>query len=195
MQLLLRTGFLGTVGWYDAPDCEPCERGAMVLCRTERGTEVGQVLACDASGPQRDAAGAVLRPLTASDERQLSDNHARQVQAVELAESLFRQRRITAALVDAELLFDRQQFCFYVLGNLGPDFTELAESLRKELATNVQFVALEAAEASKCGGSCGCGAHDSSDQSSGEDGRGAGGGGCGANRCESCPASGACGRQ
>jgi cell fate regulator YaaT (PSP1 superfamily) len=168
----------------------------MVVCRTERGTEVGQVLACEANGAQRDAAGAVLRALTASDERQLWDNHARQVQAVELAESLFKRRRITAALVDVELLFDRQQFCFYILGNLGPDLTELAESLREELATNVQFVALEAAESSKCEGSCGCGARDSGEEGRADEDRSAGGGGgCGPNRCESCPASEGCGRK
>jgi cell fate regulator YaaT (PSP1 superfamily) len=173
----------------------------MVLCRTERGTEVGQVLACEPGGPQCDAAGDVLRALTASDERQLWDIHARQVQAVELAESLFKRRRITAALVDAELLFDRQQFCFYVLGNLGPDFTELVESLREELAAGVQFVALEAAESSKCGGSCGCGSRDSDDEGradedrSGEGRSAGGGGGCGPNRCESCPASEGCGRK
>lgn len=185
MRLLLRTGFLGTVGWFDAIDMEPCERGALVLCRTERGTEVGQVLACEEHGPRRDAAGAVIRTMTAPDERQLWDNHARQVQAVERAESLFRRMHITAALVDAELLFDRQQCCFYVLGNLGPDPTALAAALREELATNVEFVALEAAEAGKCGGGCGCGSRESSGS----------GGGCSANRCESCPASDVCGRK
>ena len=97
----------------------------------------------------------MIRPLTAPDERQLWANHARQMQAMEMAESLFNRLHISAALVDAELLFDRQQFCFYVLGNLEPNTTTLAETLREELAADVEFVSLKTAEASQCGSDCG----------------------------------------
>ena len=67
-QHFVRVGALGAVGRFVAEGAERYPRGARVVCRTERGLEVGEVLSAieAASNPAND--GTLLRRITPQDD-------------------------------------------------------------------------------------------------------------------------------
>jgi cell fate regulator YaaT (PSP1 superfamily) len=173
---VVRIGSCGTVGHYVADDQQSFERGTRVVCRTQRGLEVGEVLACGVGTVEAEEVdGDLVRPLDHQDESRLAQQARQRDQAIDLCQTLLDQAAAPTVIVDAVYPLDAQHICFYVLGELDQSLTGVARQLGTQLDVNVLFRPVAEEESSGCG-SGGCGS----------------GGGCSTGSCSTCPAAGSC---
>lgn len=140
LRYLVRYGSLGHVGRFGSIRPVECCRGDRVVVQTDRGTELGEVLAspCDREGemlPQHASpAGEMLRAMTDDDRRQ-----ERALQEISLTSllakcrELIARRQLPIAVLDAELLFDGQAVIIYFLGEATERLGPLAVQLNRLL--------------------------------------------------------------
>ncbi len=173
---LVRIDACGSVGLYQTDSPDLFDRGARVVCDTQWGTEVGQVLA--SVGPAANAPspikGALLRHLNQSDQNRLRQLSRLRTEAIDVCQQLLEASGTAAVVVDAVFPLDAQWIGFYVLGAAAPGMREVARELSDRFHVNVQF--LPVSEQSSCG-SGGCGS---------------GSGGCSSGGCATCPAIDVC---
>ncbi len=169
---LVRVGLLGHVGRFRSVDQYPVERGDRVICRTNRGLEVGEVLT-QADSDAFD--GSLVRAMTVEDELMLARLNKNRDSAYAACIRLLNQHGITASLVDVESLFDGQTLYFYFLGQMPAEVQPLINQLAEVYESQVRFRDFTAAVEAGCGPMCG------TDQADG----------CG-DACSSCPALSAC---
>ncbi len=177
-QYLVRVGLFGQVGRFAA--CDGCRypRHAQVVCRTERGMELGEVLSAEC-GLAAEFDGTIVRHLTVED-RLLSDRLARHKDAAfQACQRLLTQRGMPAVLMDVEHLFDGRALYFYFLGEVSPELDQLTTELADAYDAQVQFRRFAQTLAEGCGPGCGS--------------EGVAGQGCGTSGCGSCAVAGACG--
>ena len=162
------------MGRFAARDGGAYPRGARVVCRTERGLEVGQVLArlADESVP---AQGSLLRRVTAADDLLLARLEKNRDSAYHACTALLRRRGLQAVLMDVEHLLDGQSLYFYFLGEVTPELEQITAELAETYETKVQFRRFAETLATGCGPDCGTEA--------------AAGGGCASSGCASCAVS------
>lgn len=167
---------MGRVGRFRSAEGVRHRRGARVVVRTERGLEVGEVLADD--GAFGEADGELLRRMTAQDallaERLLRNRD----RAYDACVRLLAERGASATLLDVEHLFDGRGLYFYFLGEID----ETAEAISAELAAAYDAEARfgEFAEAVEEGCGPGCGTEDAVN-------------GCGSSGgCSTCAVASAC---
>ncbi len=179
---VVRIGSCGTVGRYVADDQQTYERGTRVVCRTQRGLEVGEVLARDSSVVlDEDVLDEEVRPLDQQDETRFADQTRRRAEAIEKCQTLLDQACTPAVVVDAVYPLDEQHICFYVLGELDQSMSSVAREIGTQFNVNVLFRPVAEDATGSCG-SGGCGSGDC-----GSDG------GCSTGGCGTCPAADACG--
>ena len=140
LRYLVRYGSLGHVGRFGSIRLIECCRGDRVIVQTDRGTELGEVLAspCDRQREMlpHDAspAGEMLRAMTDDDRQQ-----ERALQEISLADllekcrELMHRRRLPIAVLDAELLFDGRTVIVYFLGEATERLGPLAVQLNRLL--------------------------------------------------------------
>ena len=179
----VRHGVLGQVGRFTAADVQRYPRGARVVCRTQRGLEVGEVLATfDESAAsetcQRPVHGSLLRRVTVEDDLLLARLERNREDAYRACEERLIQRRIPAVLVDVEHLFDGQSLLFYFLGETTPELDEITSELAEVYEARVQFRKFTETLTAGCGP--GCGTEDAEH-------------GCASGACSSCAVVSACG--
>jgi cell fate regulator YaaT (PSP1 superfamily) len=118
-------------------------RGQRVLVRSERGTELGEVLspandrtAMFLENPSR---GEILRAAAAED----LDAAGRMPEVREAAFAACREfiskRRLQMDLVDVEVIFGRERMVFYYLSEKRVDFRDLVKDLARALQTRVEM--------------------------------------------------------
>jgi cell fate regulator YaaT (PSP1 superfamily) len=119
------------------------DRGDVVLLRTERGLEVGEVL-CTASpevlGAIPDATkGDLLRVASADDRAKAA--HLADIEKKEFAagEKLIAQHRLPMQLVDVEHLFGGERIVFFFLAESRVDFRELVRSMAREFHSRIEL--------------------------------------------------------
>lgn len=174
---LLRVGLFGQVGRFTAPDGVRYPRKARVICRTVRGTEVGEVLADD-DIPAAEVDGTILRPVTVEDQLLLARLEQRKSRAITACQDRLRERGSSAVLMDAEHLFDGRGLYFYFLGELSPEVDAITTELAQAYDAEVQFHRFAETLTQGCGPGCGTEA--------------ATGQGCGSGGCSSCAVAAAC---
>lgn len=159
---LVRTGIFAEVAWFDSALGLRLATGDEVICRTERGLEVGQILAegwQDANSEQASSplqtSGRVLRPVNEQDRLLIERLDRFKLQAVESCEQLLAQRGIKATLVEAEQLFDGKHLFFYFLGEPTPETDEVLEELSQQYDRRIGFSRFAARLAEGCGPGCG----------------------------------------
>jgi nitrite reductase (NADH) small subunit len=162
---LIRYASPGWVGVFGTIHEMNCPRGSRVVVQTNRGKELGEVLA----GPTETAAqagdskptGEVLRVAT---EEELSFHREQSVavldKLIETAQSRLDAESVEAQVIDAELLLDRRKAVLYYLGEASPVLTDL----RELLSQSARLEAVEWATLIEPTGGCGA--------------EGCGGGGC-----------------
>ena len=162
---LIRYASPGWVGVFGTIHEMNCPRGSRVVVQTNRGKELGEVLA----GPAETAAqagdskptGEVLRAAT---EEELSFHRKQSVavldKLIETAQSQLDAESVEAQVIDAELLLDRRKAVLYYLGEASPVLTDL----RELLSQSARLEAVEWATLIEPTGGCGA--------------EGCGGGGC-----------------
>jgi cell fate regulator YaaT (PSP1 superfamily) len=131
-------------------------RGRRVVCRTQRGLEVGVVLRePDANTPVGPVDGTLLRRVTPEDELLLARLERDRDQAFVDCTELLRQRQLDVTLVDVEHLFDGSTLLFYYLGEVSSQVNALTQELAERYAATVKFHEFAATLQHGCGPDCG----------------------------------------
>jgi len=153
---LIRTGIFSEVAWFDSVPGLRLASGEEVICRTDRGLEVGHVLAegwPDEAGDK--PSGRVLRPVNEQDRLLIERLERFKLQAVESCEQLLAQRGIQATLVEAEQLFDGKHLFFYFLGPGSAEVDQILDELSQQYDRRIGFSRFAARLAEGCGPGCG----------------------------------------
>lgn len=166
---LVKIGLFGQVGRMTAPGGRQFSRDDRVICRTNRGLEVGTVLCADEllqpadrepvdadTTPQFD--GEVLRRLTPDDTLIVNRIERFRDKAFHACSELLGRRGSTAVLVDVEHLFDGQSLFFYFLGQVPDEVHQITDELAETYEKKVRFKKFTDALANGCGPDCGTGA-------------------------------------
>jgi cell fate regulator YaaT (PSP1 superfamily) len=175
---LVKIGLLGRIGRFSSVDGRKFTRHDQVVCRTDRGLEVGSVLCSldhNDHDPHQESDGQLLRPVTAEDRMILNRIDRFRDKAFAACNRLLNQRELDAVLVDVEHLFDGQSVYFYFLGELSEAVHNLTDELGAEYEKKVRFRKFAETMANGCGPDCGTGAAK-----------------CSSTGCSSCSISGAC---
>lgn len=158
---LVRYGIPGWVAKFRSLESSEISLRDKVLVQTERGIEEGELLSVLQREKHLDSMGELLRALTESDSSQRMDLKRRAETALAAARQLGNQRMLPQEFVDAEALWDRKTVIVYYLGEHGLELADLADSLSRELESEIgenlgriQFQPL--IEPPMTGG-CGCG--------------------------------------
>lgn len=118
-------------------------RGQTVVIRSDRGTELGEVL-CAAS--ERSARylpdrleGEILR-LPTDEDRALRERNAQELAVdFDVCNDLIARRKLQMDLVDVEILHGRERVVFYYLAEKRVDFRELVKDLARALRTRIEM--------------------------------------------------------
>src|SRR5262245_30956572 len=110
---IVRHGAVRFLGEYEAPAELPCGRGAEVVVRSPRGTEVGTVL-CEATDRTRQllsepTEGQIIRSVSTDDQALLGRLRAMQEKEYDACRKYIDVRRLQMDLVDVEHLFGSER--------------------------------------------------------------------------------------
>lgn len=141
--LLVRHGVMRFLGEFAAPPSLSVRRGDVVVIRTERGLEVGDVL-CPSS-PQAlsvipdPTKGEIVRLATTDDKSRIAQLEILKRQQFTTAEKLVVDHRLAMQLVDIEHVFGGERLVFYFLAEQRVDFRELVRSMAREFHTRIEL--------------------------------------------------------
>ena len=107
---------MGYVGRFAAALPLRISRGNRVICRTERGLEVAELLSDVEQVASVEVDGTVLRKVTASDDLLLARIEKHRDDAYRACVALLKERQLDVILMEVEQLFDGQTLVFYFLG-------------------------------------------------------------------------------
>src|SRR3954471_17385671 len=140
---VVRYGQMRSLGEYTGLAGQEHPRGQRVVVRSDRGTELGEVLcaATDRSAMflENPVKGEILRAATAEDlaaEAQLAEIQGRGFAA---CGEFIARRRLQMDLVDVEVIFGRERMVFYYLAEKRVDFRELVKDLARALQTRIEM--------------------------------------------------------
>ena len=149
------------IGVFPSP--QPWERGASVVIRSRRGTELGRVIS-EAESPSRldrEDAPQILRAATSADLVAVRGANGSQRELYATFRSVFDEAVWPIQLIDVEPLLSPDETVLYYLGPHRLDFGGLSEAFRSRLGLRVAFEPLGKdvePEAEPVGGGCGsCG--------------------------------------
>jgi len=140
---VVRYGRMRFLGDFNGLPGQDHPRGQAVVVRSDRGTELGEVLCpateSTASFLANPGRGEVLR-LPTADDRALADRHAGEwAQDFATCSELVARRRLQMSLVDLEILHGRERVVFYYLAEKRVDFRELVKDLARALRTRIEM--------------------------------------------------------
>ena len=176
----VRVGVLGHIGRFRAIDGQIHPRGRRVICRTQRGLELGEVLKPAGSDQNPlNTDGSLLRAVTVEDDLLIARIERNRTEAYEECVRRLESEHVEASLVDVEHLFDGQSIYFYFLGKVTPQIESVTADLAEAYETKVQFREFTDAVERGCGPDCGTESAE----------------GCGTGGCSSCAVATACKKQ
>ncbi len=128
---LVRVGVLGQVGRFRPAESTEFHRGSRVVCRTQRGIEVGQVLSpSQIPNSAKDLAdGRILRRMTSEDELLWGHLERLASQSHEACQQWLKNENIPALLIDVEPLLDGKTLYFHFLSDVSPEVQLHLDSL------------------------------------------------------------------
>jgi cell fate regulator YaaT (PSP1 superfamily) len=140
---VVRYGRMRFLGDFTGLPGQDHPRGQAVVVRSDRGTELGEVL-CRASERTHNflanpVNGEILR-LPTCDDRTQDDRHAKEWEHdFATCAELVARRRLQMNLVDLEILHGRERVVFYYLAEKRVDFRELVKDLARALRTRIEM--------------------------------------------------------
>ncbi len=163
-RVLVRYGSLGWVGVFGTVNDIACQHGDRVVVQSDRGTELGEVLAdpTKLTAMTTKPTGELLRVATVEEVAAHRDRQRKVDQVLESANRWGQSKSLPADFVDGELLFDGETLVLYYLGEFHADFAELRTRLAISLSlTRVDLAPLIEPAGGGCGsGGCGsCASH------------------------------------
>lgn len=143
MSYVVRYGRMRFLGQCTDPAGLEPARGRRVVIRSDRGTELGEVL-CPATERaatflDRPVQGEILRPATPEDLEHESGLAAKQEEAFSICQQLVANRRLQMNLVDVEIILGRERIVFYYLAEKRVDFRELVKDLARAFRTRIEM--------------------------------------------------------
>ena len=142
-QFLVRHGAMRFVGVFATPLADGYRRQQVVIVRTDRGLEHGELL-CPAT-PEAVAhipdptRGKLLRVADAADRKHIAELKAVQEREYEIGTRLVGEHRLAMQIVDVEHLFGGERILFYFLAENRVDFRELVKSMAREFRTRIEL--------------------------------------------------------
>ena len=140
---VVRHGQMRLLGEFTGVTGQEHPRGQRVIIRTDRGTELGEVLcpATDLTARFLDnpAQGEILRAASAADldaERRLAEAGRA---AFDACGEFIAKRRLQMNLVDVEVILGRERMVFYYLSEKRVDFRDLVKDLARSLQTRIEM--------------------------------------------------------
>jgi cell fate regulator YaaT (PSP1 superfamily) len=143
MAYVVRYGRMRFLGHYTGPDDQDHRRGERVVIRSDRGTELGEVLCAStertSSFLEPTAPGPILRTATADDLELDRSLAAAQQDAFVVCQDFITKRRLQMHLVDVEIILGRERIVFFYLAAKRVDFRELVKDLARALRTRIEM--------------------------------------------------------
>lgn len=152
---LVRSGALSLVGRFVSLDATRFPRGSRVIVRTQRGLEVGEVLAPPSTESQAESDGSILRGMTVEDQLLEARLQSKRQAAYDACRRRLQELRIGAVLVDVEHLFDGATLVFYFLGQQPPELQSLTAELAAAYDAEAQIGSFAELLSHGCGPGCG----------------------------------------
>jgi len=140
---LVRHGSMRFLGVFTPPPNAAVCRGDVVVIRTERGQESGEVL-CPAT-PQAVAAipeptrGEIVRVAGPEDREKMARVRELQTIQYDTGTKLVAQHKLAMQIVDVEYLFGGERLIFYFLAEGRVDFRDLVKSMAREFHTRIEL--------------------------------------------------------
>ena len=140
---IARHGAMRFLGEYEAVGEASYERGQVVVVRSDRGLEIGEVL-CPAT-PQavrlivEPTRGQIVRAVTEDDRAQAECIRQSELQEFQRCTQFIHERSLQMELVDVEHLFGGDRVVFYFLAEKRVDFRELVKDLAREFRTRIEM--------------------------------------------------------
>jgi cell fate regulator YaaT (PSP1 superfamily) len=164
---LVRVGRLGQIGLFAAADRTRYPRRARVIVRSERGLELGEVLAPPGARPDvpidrvpsergsRPAEGSILRGMTPADELLALRLERNREQALAACTARLAELALPVALLDVEHSFDGRTLKFYFIGETTPEVEAVVAELAELYEAEVQIRGFAETLSEGCGPGCG----------------------------------------
>jgi len=152
---LVRVGQMGNVGRFHSPDARRYPRGCRVIVRTQRGLEIGEVLAAAQETALRFTDGPLLRGMTTEDELLAARLDRHRDEAYQACVERIEQLGLPVVLMDVEHLFDGQSLYFYYLGEVTPAVEAVTHELAEVYDARVQSRRFTETVTAGCGPACG----------------------------------------
>ena len=140
---VVRYGRMRFLGEYNGLPGQEHPRGQKVVVRSDRGTEMGDVL-CPVSERTKpfmpdQQHGEILRLATAEDGEQEARIASDRDSYFATCHELVARRRLQMDLVDLEIIHGRERVIFYYLAEKRVDFRELVKDLARALRTRIEM--------------------------------------------------------
>ena len=140
---IVRYGQMRHLGEYEGVEDRAYSRGARVVVRSDRGTEVGEVLCPStertASFLENPFRGQILRVATPEDLSTESRLAEREEQGLAACREFADKRRLQMDLVDVEAIFGGERMVFYYVSEKRVDFRELVKDLARAMQTRIEM--------------------------------------------------------
>ena len=140
---IVRFGTMKTLGVFSARGGNEFERDNIVVVRTNRGLESGDVL-CEATKAataqiKDPAHGQILRLMTPEDRNELERIRNHEQKVFEKCRHYVQSLELAMELVDIEHMFGGERIVVYYLAEERIDFRELVKQLASEFQTRIQM--------------------------------------------------------
>ncbi|WP_435015328.1 PSP1 domain-containing protein [Tundrisphaera sp. TA3] len=140
---VVRHGQMRFLGEFEGLADRAHPRGEKVVVRSERGTELGEVLCAatsrTASYLASPARGQVLRLATAEDLQAESRIAARARSGMAACREFAARRRLQMDLVEVESILGDERMVFYYVSEKRVDFRELVKDLARSMQTRIEM--------------------------------------------------------
>ncbi len=142
-RFVIRYGQMRHIGEYESVDEQSHPRGQRVIVRSDRGTEIGEVL-CPATDRtalflENPFRGQILRIATGEDLAAEDKLKQRTQAGLAACREFADKRRLQMDLVDVEAIFGGERMVFYYVSEKRVDFRELVKDLARALQTRIEM--------------------------------------------------------
>jgi cell fate regulator YaaT (PSP1 superfamily) len=139
---ITRHGAMRFLGEYESSEAI-FRRGQVVVVRSERGLEVGEVL-CPATPEAvklipEATRGQIVRAMTDSDRAEAERIRQSEQRELDKCKEFVAQRSLQMEPVDVEHLFGGERIVFYFLAEKRVDFRDLVKDLAREFRTRIEM--------------------------------------------------------
>jgi hypothetical protein len=154
---LVRVGKLGQIRRFRTLQEAVFRRGSRVVCRTQRGIEVGQVLGPAQLKPSTVdlADGRLLRSMTVEDEILWGHLQEQADEALNTCQQWLDEQNVVGLLIDVEPLLDGKTLYFHFLSDVSPEIQKHLDHLATIYERSVRESKFAQLLEHGCGPGCG----------------------------------------